>query len=376
MLALLSFKSINILSLNQPNNKQAAIIVEEDPTSTLLVNSTSSNDENESSKTTTGGVIGVLVGMNGAQTKKEKTTSTKELNPIKTKQFFKAIIQSQSNPITTTTTTTITSNNQEILPICHSAKVLVTLMNGSHNTTTHTEKHRPKTLISSAKKLNQPRHPLIPTSPSISIPTLTIDTFSTDKNTNKENNKKKKEIKVDPKQLKKLKKSLSKPKEARKIISDLKRIQLIDSTTSTALSTNNGNLEECMITCEPNSQCIGYALPPLPSSSSTSTSNPSTPSVFTLLTTPTTILSAAASKSGTFELIGELSGALVHSNSASINLLAPLDRVGIFLYWWGYELSLPPGTIVTLGNVHSVQGPFFASTLEFSFLVGLELMID
>ncbi|GAA6060230.1 hypothetical protein JCM10212_003470 [Sporobolomyces blumeae] len=82
----------------------------------------------------------------------------------------------------------------------------------------------------------------------------------------------------------------------------------------------------------------------------------------------------ASAKTGTFEILAEVTGKLVrksrrrktrrgHAIDAGergrFEFVAPFDTVAVFVYWWGYELSLPPPILVRLKSVQSVQQYFF-----------------
>lgn len=72
---------------------------------------------------------------------------------------------------------------------------------------------------------------------------------------------------------------------------------------------------------------------------------------------PGKLLGQIASTTGTFDALAGVTGRLVEASGSHTGMvLPPDDRMSIFIYWWGYELVLPPASLATLGSAHSVAG--------------------
>ncbi|GAA5897268.1 hypothetical protein JCM5296_000986 [Sporobolomyces johnsonii] len=166
---------------------------------------------------------------------------------------------------------------------------------------------------------------------------------------------------VKPKALKKLKNDLVNADKARVIVADLKRMDVPPSDADPAPPSS-------ALPSTHLSKPRGYALPALPDSSTPADSSPdqSSSAPFVVLDLPSLpptsaggLAGLASAKSGAFEVLADVSGALVKKSGSQEGFEAPLDSVGVFLYWWGYELSLPPPALKTLASVQSVQQTFF-----------------
>lgn len=127
----------------------------------------------------------------------------------------------------------------------------------------------------------------------------------------------------------------------------------------------------------------GYALPPLsdfPAASLSSSTSSHPP--FTLLdipslpaTSPGALAGLGAAQTGVFELLADASGALVKKSGVHEGLLVkpPVDRVSIYIWWWGFEIMLPPPAIRALSSVASVQQSFFSFLQAFILAGGASL---
>ncbi|GAA5926904.1 hypothetical protein JCM1841_000363 [Sporobolomyces salmonicolor] len=166
---------------------------------------------------------------------------------------------------------------------------------------------------------------------------------------------------VKPNALRKLKGDLVNADKARVIVTDLKRM---DVPLAHAAPAAPASPLPPIYPSNPR----GYSLPALLDSSVSAHSSPGQSSSvpFTLLDLPSLpptsaggLAGLASAKSGAFEVLADVSGALVRKSGSQERFEAPRDRVGVFLYWWGYELSLPPPALETLASLQSVQQTFF-----------------
>jgi hypothetical protein len=135
----------------------------------------------------------------------------------------------------------------------------------------------------------------------------------------------------------------------------------------------------------PSQACKGYALPPLSESSSLASSTTSPTSAgtpaeppFILLDIPSlpatsvgALAGMGAAQTGVFEILADASGALIAKSGVHHGLLIkpPTDRISVYVWWWGFEIALPPPAIKTLSSVASVQQSFF-SFLQAFILAG------
>ncbi|GAA5975440.1 hypothetical protein JCM5350_006480 [Sporobolomyces pararoseus] len=211
--------------------------------------------------------------------------------------------------------------------ICHQAKVCYVVMTGSIPPGEPTKAVKGKKRSPFGDKTNSSLN-LVETSP------------TTEKEQVREEDIEQLKVVAKPKAVKKLKSDLLKPEKARVIVGDLKRM---DEPVERGSATNT--------------PCRAYSLD--------DSRSPSFGIVnFSTLSIPTTgggILGIASSKTGAFEVLADVSGTLVRKSGArdGSNFTAPFDSVGLFLYWWGYEISLPPVVLSKLSAVHSVQQTFF-----------------
>ncbi|GJN92524.1 hypothetical protein Rhopal_005554-T1 [Rhodotorula paludigena] len=177
---------------------------------------------------------------------------------------------------------------------------------------------------------------------------------------------------VKPKALKKLKADLVNADKARAIVRDLKRmdVPLDEDGIGDASFAGDEKAES-----QPHRKVSrGYALSPFQTSADGATAKPavvppvgSGPALpLTALATPFPAVSPgalgglAAARSGAFDLLANVTGVLVEKSGARDGgFTPPLDRVSVFVYWWGFELALPPPTLRTLSSVASVQSSFF-----------------
>lgn len=84
-----------------------------------------------------------------------------------------------------------------------------------------------------------------------------------------------------------------------------------------------------------------------------------------LITSPrTTMASAAAQQAGAFDAIGAITGQVIQSanggEEAMLEVHPPLDRLAIFVHWWGFELTMPRPTMNYLSTAHSISGAFMS----------------
>lgn len=85
-----------------------------------------------------------------------------------------------------------------------------------------------------------------------------------------------------------------------------------------------------------------------------------------LVTSPAgTIAAAGLDASGAFTALGDLSGAAIRATGTNEGVYPPLDRMALFVHWWGYEVTLPSASMSYLGTARSVSGAFlnFLSTM-------------
>ncbi|PWN19421.1 hypothetical protein BCV69DRAFT_284054 [Microstroma glucosiphilum] len=54
--------------------------------------------------------------------------------------------------------------------------------------------------------------------------------------------------------------------------------------------------------------------------------------------------------------LGEASGALLEQTAVNDDIHPPLDRMAIFVFWWGFEVTLPTPTMQYLQTAHNVSG--------------------
>ncbi|KAE8245359.1 hypothetical protein A4X13_0g5961 [Tilletia indica] len=90
----------------------------------------------------------------------------------------------------------------------------------------------------------------------------------------------------------------------------------------------------------------------------------------------TTIVSQAASSSGAFDALADLSAAVAAPTSPGGSggdlttppVGFPIDRLSFLLHWWGYEILLPPMALSHLSTAQSISSAFlsFLSTMAIS----------
>ncbi|KAJ9477918.1 hypothetical protein PHBOTO_001487 [Pseudozyma hubeiensis] len=68
----------------------------------------------------------------------------------------------------------------------------------------------------------------------------------------------------------------------------------------------------------------------------------------------------AAQNSGAFDMLADVSGAAIRATQDMDSIHPPLDRMAIFVHWWGFEITLPKATMAYLGTAHSVSGAFLS----------------
>ncbi|KDN53309.1 hypothetical protein K437DRAFT_253342 [Tilletiaria anomala UBC 951] len=87
-----------------------------------------------------------------------------------------------------------------------------------------------------------------------------------------------------------------------------------------------------------------------------------------IISPKSTIVTAGADKLGAFNAMASITGAVIEASGTNVGLAAPIDRMSIFVHWWGFEVTLPPSTISYLGTAQSVSGSFlgFLQTMAVS----------
>lgn len=69
---------------------------------------------------------------------------------------------------------------------------------------------------------------------------------------------------------------------------------------------------------------------------------------------------AVAQNSGAFDVLANVSGAAIRATQDMDAIHPPLDRMAIFVHWWGFEITLPKASMAYLGTAHSVSGAFLS----------------
>lgn len=79
------------------------------------------------------------------------------------------------------------------------------------------------------------------------------------------------------------------------------------------------------------------------------------------LGTPTGLAELVASESGALDLLGASCATLIRwtGSSRTSTHEVSAESITIFVYWWGYEIALPPPALVALARARSVQQSFF-----------------
>ena len=145
---------------------------------------------------------------------------------------------------------------------------------------------------------------------------------------------------VKPKAVKKLKSDLTKPDKARMIVADLKRMEVPEESSTSSTSP-----------CSHPSKPRAFSLPPLIEEDSTLStpdfvdysqpttgeSNPRPPFTvleldsFSLPTSEGGLAGLASARSGAFEILADVSGALVRRSGVRDGFVAHLDAVAVFI---------------------------------------------
>lgn len=68
----------------------------------------------------------------------------------------------------------------------------------------------------------------------------------------------------------------------------------------------------------------------------------------------------AAENSGAFNMLADVSGAAIRATQDMDSIHPPLDRMAIFVHWWGFEITLPKASMAYLDTAHSVSGAFLS----------------
>ncbi|KDE09496.1 hypothetical protein MVLG_00396 [Microbotryum lychnidis-dioicae p1A1 Lamole] len=197
---------------------------------------------------------------------------------------------------------------------------------------------------------------------------------------------------VSSKSIIKLKKQLLDPQQARKIVLDLKRMELPPNLTAAGIDAATSNQ---LPSCTHLSSTRGYALAPLTipttggAASNTagtatasytpnaSTSDPPNPSPVSPSSTPYFVIpnpstvakeltriagpgAIEAAKEGAYELLADVSGAMVRRSGAQNGMKASFEGMSFFIYYWGFEITLPPPTMLSLSQFRNFQNTLFA----------------
>lgn len=63
----------------------------------------------------------------------------------------------------------------------------------------------------------------------------------------------------------------------------------------------------------------------------------------------------ALDAAGVLGALGDASGALIKSTEIDAGIQPPLDRIAVFIFWWGLEITLPQASMSYLSTAHSVS---------------------
>ncbi|PWN37224.1 uncharacterized protein FA14DRAFT_11821 [Meira miltonrushii] len=82
-----------------------------------------------------------------------------------------------------------------------------------------------------------------------------------------------------------------------------------------------------------------------------------------LITQPATSLAGlAARKGGAFDALADASALVIQNSHGGVEAMQeirpPTDRMAVFVYWWGFELTIPEPSMKYLSTAHSVSGAF------------------
>ncbi len=69
---------------------------------------------------------------------------------------------------------------------------------------------------------------------------------------------------------------------------------------------------------------------------------------------------ALAQNSGAFDMLADVSGAAIRATQDMDSIHPPLDRMAVFVHWWGFEITLPKASMAYLGTAHSISGAFLS----------------
>jgi hypothetical protein len=127
--------------------------------------------------------------------------------------------------------------------------------------------------------------------------------------------------------LKRLKANLAKPTQARRIVGELKRMDVPDPVEGEHAHRARGICVECEI-----------------GASSTTRDEAPTTTFGMLSKVPSAggLLGQAMASTSAFDALASKSGQLVAASNGHLGLSPPLDRLSVLLYWWGFELAVPP----------------------------------
>lgn len=82
-----------------------------------------------------------------------------------------------------------------------------------------------------------------------------------------------------------------------------------------------------------------------------------------LIAQPATSLAGlAARRGGAFDALADASAFMIQNSHGGIEAMQeirpPTDRMAVFIYWWGFELTIPEPSMKYLSTAHSVSGAF------------------
>ncbi|GAA5965105.1 hypothetical protein JCM3765_004859 [Sporobolomyces pararoseus] len=226
-----------------------------------------------------------------------------------------------------TSTSASSPSSKQTPPICHQAKVCYVVMTGFSPPGETTKEGKGKKRAVLGEKTNSSLN-------------LVKGSLATDTKQQEKGGIEGLQVVAKPKAVKKLKSDLLKPEKARAIVVDLKRMEKpSEQGSDTKAPSRAYSLDE--------SRSTSFGIVNL--------------STLSIPTSGGGIIGLASSNTGAFEVLADVSGTLVRKSGArdGSNFVAPFDSVGLFLYWWGYEISLPPVVLSRLSAVHSVQQTFF-----------------
>ncbi|SNX82856.1 uncharacterized protein MEPE_01562 [Melanopsichium pennsylvanicum] len=71
-------------------------------------------------------------------------------------------------------------------------------------------------------------------------------------------------------------------------------------------------------------------------------------------------IGTAAQNSGAFDVLANVTGTALRATQDMESIHPPIDRMAIFVHWWGFEITLPKASMAYLATAHSVSGAFLS----------------